>query len=315
MLHGLLKDAEDKRPSSVWKTIAGASIGAMNGLLIAMDYTTDEMIDLWRDVKRKDFMSKKWFGIFRKSLYSRDVMRKFVDNTMRQCGFSPKMYLSELYDLTGVDLICTGTVVQTGQPILFGKSFIDVPVSDAIFMSTAYPVGFPPVEFMDPRVSKKVQVIDGGVLMNSPILPLVIRGCDDIDVLAIRTVDEDYWIDGSIGAFQRILSFFPQGNELVSLSWAKRMCKELRVYHAPCEGVDIFDFDKIKDILVEGEIAIKVGAINPSDLIGWLMSTGERAAIFGGCDEHELCRKTRTRYCQSDAPASGRREHGTIATT
>lgn len=311
MLAGIM-GGHDKTPASRWTTVAGASVGALNGLVIAMGYSIGEMIEMWLNVKRSDFIRTKWFGFFRESIYSREAMREYIENLIKNKGFDPSMPLSKLYAATGVDLVCTGTVVQTGQPILFGKSFIDVAILDAVFMSTAYPVGFPPVEFDDPRTGKKVQVIDGGVLMNSPILPLVILGCDEIDVLSIGSVNKEVWVNGTYSALRRVLDLFTQGNELASLSWAKEVCNNFRVYHAPCDGIDTFDFDRIKDVLVDGERTASIGPINPSSLIGWVMITGAPAAAFGGRNELEFHTQARARHAETNASTSCWREPGAL---
>ncbi len=266
-------------PRVRWKTMAGTSIGAFNGLLLAIGYSSSELYDLWANIKAGDLIKKRWRKW--RSLYTRKPMRGFIESRLKERGFHKGITFKDLHDMTGVDLICAGTVVQTGRPLLLGRSYVDVPVVDAILMSTSYPTGFEPYVFDDPASGKKVQVMDGGILMNSPILPLVSEGCNHITLLSLGGIDESVWVKGTWSSFKRVLDFFTQGNEIASLSWAKSGGRQIDVYHASCVGVGVFDFDKIPGVLAEGARAIAGGLIDPERLISWLMGQDERIVALG----------------------------------
>lgn len=254
-----------KFPADVWTTVAGTSIGALNGLLIALRFSSQEIFDLWKNIERKDLLKKRW-SIFIDS-YSRKPMISFIKNMIKEKTGKENITFSELYNITGVDLICTGSVVQTGKALIFGKNYIDYDVFTAIMMSTSHPGSFEPVKYHDPIDEKIYQIVDGGVLMNSPILPLFKKGCDKVTVLSIGAIDPDFKFRGPIISLSRILEFITVGNELVSLSWAASVYENLLLYHADCMNVDILDFSKTKMLLEEGILAWKKGPDDPHKLL------------------------------------------------
>lgn len=266
LYQALRSDYNDyKFPADIWPIVAGTSIGALNGLFIALRFSAQEIFDLWRNIERKDLLRKK-LSLFISS-YSREPMINFVKNIIKEKTGKDNISFSELYKLTGVDLICTGSVVQTGKALIFGKDYIDYDVFTAIMMSTSHPGSFDPVEYIDPKDGKTYQIIDGGTLMNSPILPLFKKGCEDITVLSIGSIDPDFKFKGPIVSLSRILEFITLGNELVSLSWASFVYKNLLLYHADCKNVEVLEFSKIKTLLEEGILAWNKGPCDPNELL------------------------------------------------
>jgi len=265
MIYQALKSNNEKYPADIWPVVAGTSIGALNGLMIAIRCSSQEIFDIWLNIKRKDLLDKNWSLII--DSYSRKPMIKFVKDLIKSKIGKENITFSELYNTTGVDLICTGSVVQTGKVLIFGKDYIDYDVFTAIMMSTSHPGSFKPVEYIDPQDGKVYQVIDGGTLINSPILPLFKKQCDQVTVLSIGSIDPNFKFKGPITSLKRLLKFITLGNELVSLSWAACVYDNLQVYHAPCENVDVLDFSKTKRLLEEGILSWIKGPIDPNQLI------------------------------------------------
>ena len=255
------KDKAVEMPCDVWKDVAGTSIGSLNGLMIALGMSSKEIYDVWYNIKKSDFVSINWFEL-RKHLYKRTRMRAWIDNLIASRMGASDVDFKALRKFRGVNLMCVGTVVQTGEPIVFGDEYDNVKVIDAIMMSTAFPVGFEPEVYVDETCNRKRQIIDGGIMMNSPLLPLIVEECDDLTMFALGGVDEDVWIDGSIDALAQVLNFVTVANENMSIAWAEMDKRNLTIYSAPCRGCGTFSWDKIRFCIDEGVRAIERGPVD-----------------------------------------------------
>lgn len=250
-------------PADVWPNIAGTSIGSLNGLLMALRFSAREMYDLWFHIKKDDLIKRRW-NIF-KSFYCRKPLKKALQKIIFDKTGKEKINFQELYDYSGINFICTGTVVQNGKLLLFGKDFINHDVLESIMISTSYPLAFQAPIFIDPITKKNYQAIDGAMLVNAPILPLIdYLRCDDITILALGSLDEKFKINGILTSLKRLLKFITIGNQSMSISWARRFFHgKMTIYHAPCPGISPFDWDKIPIILEMGVSAWKKGPIDP----------------------------------------------------
>jgi predicted acylesterase/phospholipase RssA len=254
------------KPSDYWKIVAGTSIGALNGLLVALGYTHREIYDVWFKLKRRDVMRLSWK--FWKSLYTRkpmlSLLKKLIYNKM---GVNDLKF-SELYKATGVDLIVFATVVQTGKALVFGKDYLDCSVIEAVMMSSAFPLMFPPITYEHPQTKKSYQIIDGGVLNNSPVLPLIQGKCFEITMLTIGNLKQDFTLKGYITSFKRILEFITIGNECVSMAWASYILQsKLKVYRCECPGIGPFDWNKIPELIEMGVKSWHSGPIDPTSVV------------------------------------------------
>lgn len=255
-----------KYPADYWQYISGTSIGALNGLLIAMKYTAREIYEIWYNIKKSDLLSYN-FNVF-ESIYKRHKMKKFIENLIIKKFGTSEVKFDDIELICGVDLNCFATVVQTGKALVFGKDFINCNVVDAIMMTTAYPVAFPPIEISSKKTNEKFQVIDGGILNNSPILPLIKSGCDDITILSIGNLNKNFSLSGPMSTLKRVLEFVTIGNEFVSLSWASHIMKDkIKVYRCECEDVGPFDWNKIHVILEKGIKSWENGPVDPNEII------------------------------------------------
>jgi hypothetical protein len=103
--------------------------------------------------------------------------------------------------------------------------------------------------------------------MNSPILPLFKKNCDNITVLSIGYINPEFKFKGLISSIPRLLEFVTLGSELTSLSWASHVCNNLQLYHAPCKNINILDFNKIKALLEEGIKTWMIGPVDPNKFL------------------------------------------------
>ena len=264
--------AEQTRPGDVWKTIAGTSIGALNGLMIALGYSAREMIDIWFNAEKEDLVRGRWKKW--KSIYTREPMEIFIEKLINKKFDMNDMSFSVLHGLTGVNLICIATIVQTGKPLFMGKDYYNCNVKEAIMMSTAFPLAFDPISYINPIDNEEYQIIDGGTLMNSPILPLVKEQCDDITVLSVGGVPEKFKFTG-IMSLKNLFEFITLGNEYISLSWASHFIEDLKIYHCECKNISTFDWGKTKELIKQGISAWDIGPVKIARIENAMKKSGE----------------------------------------
>ncbi|HLP53220.1 MAG TPA: patatin-like phospholipase family protein [Chitinophagales bacterium] len=96
-------------------------------------------------------------------------------NPSLKVGNGYDLTFKEFYELTGVDLVITGTNVTDGLPFMFRKDFnAQMPVCEAVGISMNLPLIFKPVLFV-PTGSEETmfdelpQFVDGGVMNNIPM--------------------------------------------------------------------------------------------------------------------------------------------------
>lgn len=255
--------SHESYPADIWPNIAGTSIGALNGLLMALRFSSREIYDLWFKTKKEDLIKRRW-NIF-KSFYSRKPMKKYIQKIIYDKTGREKITFKELYDLYGVNFICTGTLVHNGKYLIFGKDFIDHDVLESVMISTAYPLAFSPPIFIDQDTKREYQVIDGAMLVNTPLLCLIdYLKCDDITILAMGSLEEEFMMKGLLTSLSRLLKFVTIGNQSMSLAWARRYFKgKLTIYYAPCKNISPFDWNMIHVLLLHGIQAWKDGPIDP----------------------------------------------------
>jgi len=264
--------AEETHLANVWNIIAGTSIGALNGMMIGLGYSAREMFDIWFNATKKDMVRGRWKKW--KSIYTREPMEKFIEKLIEKKTGQKDLSFSALHSLTGVNLICIATVVQTGKPLMMGKDYYNCSVKEAMLMSTAFPLAFDPISYMNPIDDNEYQIIDGGTLMNSPILPLVKEGCEDITVLSVGGIPEKFRIRG-IMSFKNLFEFITLGNEYISLSWASHFIEDLKVYHCECKNISTFDWSKTKELIIEGTKSWDVGPVRITKIDDDMDKSGE----------------------------------------
>lgn len=152
--------------------IVGTSVGAVNGVWIASRPQVegiDALADLWRSLSRRDvFPTRPLAGLLgflgrRRNLVPNTALRQLVEE---HCEFS------RLEDAP-IPLHVVATDVLSGEDVLLSSGS----AVDAILASTAIPGVFPPV-----RVDGR-DLIDGGVVNNTPLSHAIALGADTIWVL------------------------------------------------------------------------------------------------------------------------------------
>ncbi|MBI3951698.1 MAG: patatin-like phospholipase family protein [Acidobacteria bacterium] len=133
-------------------SIVGASIGAINGALIASGIGVTDLVELWQKVKFSDLFAFNrrllWSPSTAASLYENRKLRRFLDP-----------YLPARFEELLIPLTIIGTDLRTGQAVLLERGTL----MDAILASVAVPGLLPPV-MIEGR-----EIVDGGLVNNLPL--------------------------------------------------------------------------------------------------------------------------------------------------
>lgn len=157
--------------------ICGTSVGAINATAIGSGLDLGELIQIWKTIERGK--------VYRISLW-----RQIVHLLTRR-GFNPVMdtaplkdFLQERFNLPAlrkseIEIVITAVNVLTSQLKFFNNRVIDL---EHVMASSAIPILFP-WQYVD-----GVPHWDGGVGMNTPILPALERGAEEIIVVLLSPV-------------------------------------------------------------------------------------------------------------------------------
>lgn len=153
-----------------WDLIAGVSVGALNGAMIA-SHKFQRLMELWNNLTRDQVLTggfnlisliKILFGS--KSFYSNDPLRQFIEQE-----FDP----TQIKD----DLRVGAVSLVTGEYVQFSRG--DPHLRDALLASTAIPIIWSPVD-----VSQHYQsMVDGGVRNLSPMGDVLDEQPDEIIII------------------------------------------------------------------------------------------------------------------------------------
>jgi NTE family protein len=153
-----------------WDIIAGISVGAMNGAMLAM-HRFDRLMELWNSISDE----KVYTGGFTllsviklllgtKSFYGNEPLKKMMANE-----FEAGRVIDDLH-VGAVSLI-------SGEYVQFTKEFLELP--SAILASGSIPVVWPPVDISPEHTA----MVDGGVRNNSPIGDILGLEPDEIVII------------------------------------------------------------------------------------------------------------------------------------
>lgn len=187
---GVIKALQEEKLLDNIDCIAGTSIGAINGLLLASLKDADKMHETWTYAQEKQ-QSKKGFTRLKedkKGLFTLDVLREVFTKTidLKRLENSP----IDLYVVTAklVNPKKIASQIRLGNyekcVFLVNQS---VDAFDKVIASASIPLYFGPT-----KINNDYHV-DGGVVDNNPIDVLIDAGCD-----VILTVPLDRGFDASV---------------------------------------------------------------------------------------------------------------------
>ena len=145
--------------------VSGSSGGALLGLFIALKYSIDEINNI---LTTTNFGEIVYFDV---SVLSKKMgmnngkkLHDFIENIIIKKCNNRHINFNELYELTGIHYIITGSCVDTSNIIYYDyKNTPKFKVSTAVRISTCLPLIFTPV------LIDGYKYIDGGFINNYPI--------------------------------------------------------------------------------------------------------------------------------------------------
>jgi NTE family protein len=163
-----------------WKPdlICGTSVGAINATAIGSGMNLGELINIWKTLEHGSIYR---ISIWKQLLYFL-TRSNFLPPVMDTGPF--KRFLQEKFRIDAIrnseiEIVITAVNILTSQLKFFNNDVIDV---EHIMASSAIPILFP-WQYVD-----GVPHWDGGVMMNTPILPALERGAQEIIVVLLSPV-------------------------------------------------------------------------------------------------------------------------------
>ncbi len=165
--------------------VAGTSAGATTALMLALGYTSAEIMELISETHFKEFNDGQYFfigGLFRTKnqfgWYRSERINKWLENVILFKTADANITFQQMRKMGYKDLYITATSLNRQKMIVLSKdSYPDMKVKDAVRISMSIPLYFQPA-FMDSmgRVYEDFDedknldiVIDGGLVGNFPI--------------------------------------------------------------------------------------------------------------------------------------------------
>lgn len=136
--------------------ISGTSMGAIVGLFYAAGYTPKEIMQMAKDEKMDGF-NKVMNGNGRKHRYRR--LRHIIY----------KHIPSNCFDSLQIPFYCCATDINNVRPVYVGHGLL---LAQYVTASASMPMVFKPIVIND------ITYVDGGVLDNLPVKPLIDEGCN-----------------------------------------------------------------------------------------------------------------------------------------
>ena len=162
-----------------WKPdlICGTSVGAINATAIGSGMNLGELINIWKTLERGSMYPS---SLLKQLLYifTRRNLQPIMDTEPFKRFLQEKFKIHEIRN-SEMEIVIAAVNILTSQLKFFNNQVIDV---EHIMASSAIPILFP-WQYVD-----GVPHWDGGVMMNTPILPALERGASEIIVVLLSPV-------------------------------------------------------------------------------------------------------------------------------
>jgi NTE family protein len=178
---GVLKALDDAKVFKNIRHISGSSIGAINTLMILGNLSFDHMIDLWQSISNDDLygLSFERFKKDRLGMYSLDEMydRLLSEVPLKKIRKSKIQGYATAAKINKDSLLEQVMIHHMNKTVFHLNKFKDP--HKAVLASASIPLLFGSTTIDD------VHYVDGGVIDNCPIQPLIDAGCDIIIAIPI----------------------------------------------------------------------------------------------------------------------------------
>jgi NTE family protein len=186
---GAVKVLEEKKLTQELENIAGTSVGALAGTLLAVGYNAEEMRTLLYDLKIQSFNDGRWifFGGFHRMLnkfgwYRGDAIERWIEDLIHQKTGTSGLTFLQLHNLHLSDkrykdlYITAANLTQQRLTVFNWKTYPDMLVSTAVRASISVPLYYNALfldakgKKADPKRTQAYDVfVDGGVVANYPL--------------------------------------------------------------------------------------------------------------------------------------------------
>ena len=174
---GALQVLEDKGILKPIQRVGGTSAGAINAVLLGLDYSIPEMKEILFNLNFKDFLDDS-FGIIRDTyrtiskfgFYKGDKFYNWISELIKEKTGNPKSTFKDLQknrkQNSFKDMYFIGANLSTGFAEVYSHEdvHINMPIADAVRISMSIPLFF-----AAKRNLKRDVIVDGGLLNNYPI--------------------------------------------------------------------------------------------------------------------------------------------------
>ncbi len=169
---GALKSLEERKIFKNIKRVGGTSAGAINAVLVALDYSLDETETILSALNFKNFMDDSW-GVLQDAsrvinefgLYKGKFFQDWMGRLIREKTDNENSTFNDLKNRNFKELYLIGTNLSTGYSEVFSAEHTPrMRVVDAARISMSIPLFFKAV-----RNFRNDVYVDGGVFNNYPI--------------------------------------------------------------------------------------------------------------------------------------------------
>lgn len=162
-----------------WKPdlICGSSIGAINAVAIGSNLTVEQIANIWTTSGRKKIYRLQLIHFILNN-FLRKRLVPLMDTDPLKSLLQSRIDFRQLQE-SSMDIIISAVNLHTAMPEFFDKKQITI---DHLMASSAMPIIFPYY------VVDGVPYWDGGIMMNTPLLPALAAGMDEIVVVLLSPV-------------------------------------------------------------------------------------------------------------------------------
>jgi predicted acylesterase/phospholipase RssA len=238
------------------KTIHCVSVGSIISLFLCLKIKFDDIIHYtihrpWE--KLFDISLDNIITLYKKKgLLDKKIIESIFNIFFKNNNLNNDLSLKELYNFSNIELYIYSVNLKNFKLVEFSyKTHPNLPVIDAIYMSSCLPLIFEPLFYEDSYY------IDGGVLSYYPIDNVLCKDICNNEILGVRINDDN--TKNYIEKNENIISYgFDIINKLIkqNINYEKKIKYEVIL---PCEKSNTNDLKNILILQSEREKKIKEG--------------------------------------------------------
>lgn len=253
---GVLEELVNRNILQNIQRVGGTSAGAINAILLALDYSPEQTSEILSDLNFNRFLDDSW-GVVRDTKrlvdefgwYKGDYFKDWIASVVEKKTGNPRSTFNDLGNLDFKELFLVGTNLSTGYSEVFSREHTPrVSVADAARISMSIPLFFSAVRSLRSDV-----YVDGGLLRNYPVKLFDREKYIDSQDLEIHGLRQPYY-DSDNQNIPRTSSRYVYNKETLGFRLDSK--EEISIFRDSAEPVaskvdDFFDYSKalIKTIL------------------------------------------------------------------